>query len=285
MDHLPKEEQIFDETIHVKVGLKGENVVYFKHEIQNTQRLNHKIYGKFFVKQPTRKLLKANVKFYILTDLQFIKWESERAHLPRSGFSDFSKNSIVDPEEYLYSSKDALVEGNFEVSVDNVNAIFFVIDNSHSAFTSKDVELKVSEKWTEPIPPLELITKRKKSVSAKEELEKAEKNLEQNPEDVFNYLRTAIDLSIQGQFGFQKINSMPQFVADAEKYNFPLPSYSLISTIFSEGNKRLHAGKVATKFDAKNAIQIVRNFIDDLSKIDVSQEQIEDFKSKSQSVR
>ena len=148
MDYQPKNKKIIDETITVKVGLKGENIVYFKQEIQNTERLDHKIYGKFFVKQSPRKF-KQNVKFYILTDLQFIKWDSERVPLSRPAFSNFSKSSIVDPDEYLYSSKDALPEGSFEISVDNMHSIFFVVDNSHSAFTFKDVELKVWEKWNE----------------------------------------------------------------------------------------------------------------------------------------
>ncbi|WP_268541344.1 hypothetical protein [Candidatus Nitrosotenuis cloacae] len=280
---LPKE-PIIDQIVKVKTGLKGENVIYIKHEIQNNQKLDHKIYGEYAVKQLSRQLRNATIKFHILTDVQFIKWQSETSYLHKPTFSDYSKNSITDPEEYLYSSKDAVTKGNFAISVNNVNGVFFVLDNTHSVITSKDVELKVWETWKEPIPPSELIIKRKKFVSAKEELEKAEKNLERNPEDVFNYLRTAIDLSIQGQFGFQKIKNMPEFVADAEKYNFPLPSYSLISAIFSEGNKRLHVGKVATKFDAKNSIQIVRDFVEDLAKIDISQEQIKDFKNKSKSV-
>lgn len=283
MAYQPKEEKIIDETISVKVGIKGENIVYIKQEIQNTERLNHKIYGKFFVKQRPRKS-NLNVKFYILTDLQFLKWDSESAYLHRPAFSNYSKSSIVDPEEYLYSSNDALPEGNFEISVDNTNSIFFIIDNSHSAFKSKDVALKVWEKWEEKISPVDLITKRKKFVSVKEELDKAEKNLKEHPEDVFNYLRTAIDLSIKGKFGFQKIPRMSQFVDDAKKYNFPLPSYNLIYSIFSEGSSRLHGGEVSTRFEAEESIRVVRNFVDILSKLDVSQEQIEDFKKKSKSV-
>ncbi|MCH7647096.1 MAG: hypothetical protein IIA83_00605 [Thaumarchaeota archaeon] len=283
MEYRPRDEFFFDETIHVKVGLKGKNIVYFKQEIQNTERLNHKIYGKFSVRQTPPKFLKSNIKIHILTDLQFIQWTSENPHLRRPVFSNFSKSSIVDPQEYLYSSKDALTEGSFEISVDNIPSIFFTIDNSHSAFRSKDVELKVWEKWDEKIPSIDLITKRKKFVSAKEELDKAKKNSIQHPEDVFNHLRTAIDLSIQGQFGFKKIFPISQFITDAEKYNFPFPSPILIRTILSEGNSRLHEGKIATEFDAKNSIQIVQNFMDELAKIKVSQEQIEDFKNKSKS--
>lgn len=78
---------------------------------------------------------------------------------------------------------------------------------------------------------------------------------------------------------------MSQFFTDAEKYDFPLPSYNLIRTVFSEGNTRLHAGKVPTKFDAENSIQIVKGFIEKLSQMHISQEKIEDFKSKSESVK
>jgi len=57
----------------------------------------------------------------------------------------------------------------------------------------------------------------------------------------------------------------------------------LIRTILSEGNSRLHEGKISTEFDAKNSIQIVQNFMDELAKMEVSQEQIDDFKKKSKS--
>ncbi len=77
---------------------------------------------------------------------------------------------------------------------------------------------------------------------------------------------------------------MKDFLLDANKFDLPLPSYDLIYSIYSEGNKRLHEGKISTKFDAEESIRIVRNFIEKISTIKVTKKQIDDFKKQSKSV-
>lgn len=64
--------------------------------------------------------------------------------------------------------------------------------------------------------------------NGREELEKAKRNVKDHPEDVMNYLRTAIDLAIKERFGFKEIPRMIKFIEQAEKAGFPLPSYDLI---------------------------------------------------------
>ncbi|MDH5417411.1 MAG: hypothetical protein OEW86_05395 [Nitrosopumilus sp.] len=130
-----------------------------------------------------------------------------------------------------------------------------------------------------------IISKRKKFVTAREEIEKASMNIENNHEDVLNHLRTAIDLSIKEKFKFKKIPSMMRFLEDAKKYDFPLPSYNLIYSIFSEGNSRLHAGEINTEFEASESIRIVANFVEGLQMLQITKKQIDDFMSKSKTAK
>jgi len=134
-----------------------------------------------------------------------------------------------------------------------------------------------------PIKPLD--TERKKYVSARENLGKARENLaEGRVEDVTMPLRSAIDLSIKERFGFSKIHPMRTFFVDANKYDFPLSSYDLIYGLFDEGSSRIHEGKGSTVFEAKQMIRMVSEFIDSLDMINIPQEKIDEFKSKSNAV-
>jgi len=126
---------------------------------------------------------------------------------------------------------------------------------------------------------------RKRFVTAKDELDKAVEIVADCPEDAMGYLRTAIDLSIKTKFGFKKITGMGGFFRDAEEFNLPLPSYTLIYAIFNEGSKRLHDGKIPTPFEASTSVDTVTDFISELEKIVVSQEKINDFKNKCKYVK
>jgi len=126
-----------------------------------------------------------------------------------------------------------------------------------------------------PEPPI-----RKRFVTAKDELDKAVEIVADRPEDAMGYLRTAIDLSIKTKFGFKKIIMMGRFFSDAEEFNLPLPSYTLIYIIYNEGSKRLHDGKIPTPFEASKAVNTVTDFIAELEKTIVSQEKINEFKNK-----
>jgi len=125
---------------------------------------------------------------------------------------------------------------------------------------------------------------RKTFVTAKEELDKAVTAAADHPEDAMGYVRTAINLSLTHKFSFKKITSMYGFFHDAEQFGLPLPAYSMIYTIFNEGSKRLHEGKIHTNFEVSQAIETITNFIAELEKTEVSQEKINDFKTKCKSV-
>lgn len=174
-------------------------------------------------------------------------------------------------------------ESWFATVKDDFKTVVFSVENQFS-----DLRYKLMGKsWEglEAIKPIDyVLTERKKYVSSQEELTKAKEKIDSNPEDVMGYLRTAIDLSIKEKFGFTKIYKMIIFLEDADRLNFPLPSYSLIYTYFNEGSKRLHEGKINTPFEAKEAIRTVSNFIDELELIQIPDEQIENFKKECKQV-
>lgn len=176
----------------------------------------------------------------------------------------------------------------FQTNMYDVEGYIGTIKNDFKSL-AKNIEEKFSSSryrvmgnnWNEleKIKPMDyVISERKEYVTSREELTKAKEKVESNPEDVMGHLRTAIDLSIRERFGFSKIHKMIFFLDDAERLNFMLPSYSLIYTFFNEGSKRLHEGKVHTSFEAKEAIRTVTNFIDELELIQVTEEQIQNFK-------
>lgn len=245
-----------------------------------TEKNNQKLTGNVHVEQKKGENL--TIKFFVLTDLQFIKWQQEvgNSYPPLLVRSD--QESSLDPQEYLYSSKIAVSSCNFEIPINNETSIYFVLDNRFSYIRSKNVKLKVFEKWDEFVSPDE--ASRKKYINAKESLAKARECLNENVEDVAMHLRTTIDLAIKERFNFSKIRPMKNFFKDADKYNFPLPSYNLIYGLFDEGSSRIHAGKGNTLFEAKQMVRIVTEFIDALKTITITNEEINDFKSKCDAV-
>lgn len=125
----------------------------------------------------------------------------------------------------------------------------------------------------------------KKYVTARDEVIKAMKCASSNPEDVMIHIRTAIDLSIQEKFGFKKIHPMIQFLGDAKKHNLPLPSYDLIYKYFSSGSERIHSGNINTSFEVSQITRTVKEFIDELEEIKISQIEIENFKKQCKFVQ
>lgn len=127
--------------------------------------------------------------------------------------------------------------------------------------------------------------KRARYVKAREELEKAKQAVkDKNWDEVLNHLRPAIDLSIKERFGFKWIHPMKKFLSEAEKHNFPLPSYTMIYHYFDEGSQRIHQGKLNTPWECEKALGFVAEFIDRLDLLEISPEEIEEFKKKSKAV-
>lgn len=127
--------------------------------------------------------------------------------------------------------------------------------------------------------------KRAKYVKARDELQRAKQAVkDKNWDEVLNHLRPAIDLAIKEKFGFRRIFPMKRFLSDAEEYNFPLPSYTMIYDYFDEGSHRIHEGKLNTPWECEKALSFVAEFIDRLDLVSVSQEDINEFKRKCKAV-
>jgi len=122
-------------------------------------------------------------------------------------------------------------------------------------------------------------------VEARDELGKAKQAVKDRKwEEVLNHLRPAIDLALKEKFGLNKIHPMKQFLLDAEKYNLPLLSYSMIYDYFDEASQRLHGGKLHTPWECEKALSFVTELIDRLDVIDISKTDIDKFKKKSRTV-
>jgi hypothetical protein len=131
-----------------------------------------------------------------------------------------------------------------------------------------------------------LPVKRARYVKARDELEKAKGAVKGKKwDEVLNHLRPSIDLALKEKFGFQKIFPMKQFLQDAEKHNFPLPSYALLYDYFDEGSHRIHEGKLHTPWECEKALNFVAEFIDRLDLVDISKEDIDKFKKVSSAVK
>lgn len=130
-----------------------------------------------------------------------------------------------------------------------------------------------------------LPVKRARYIEARDELAKAKKAVKEgNWEEVLNHLRPAIDLAIKEKFGFKRIKGYKQFFNDAGKYGLTLPSYDMIYRYFDEASQRLHEGRLHTPWECQEALDFVAKFIERLDLIDVSEEEIKEFKRKSKSV-
>ena len=77
---------------------------------------------------------------------------------------------------------------------------------------------------------------------------------------------------------------MRQFLADAEKYGLPLPSYTMLYDYFDEGSQRIHGGKLNTPFECQKALEFVAGFIDGLEVINISQKDVDNFRNNSKAV-
>ena len=120
---------------------------------------------------------------------------------------------------------------------------------------------------------------RARFVNSRQELEKAKQAVKDEQwTEVLNHLRPAVDLALKEKFGFKRIQPMKSFIADAEKFNLVLPSYTMLYDIFDEGTKRIHEGKLNTPYECQRALEFVAGFIDRLDLIDVTPQQLDDFK-------
>jgi hypothetical protein len=121
--------------------------------------------------------------------------------------------------------------------------------------------------------------KRRKYVTAREELGTAQQMTKNGKyEEVLNHIRPALELAIKERFGFAKFKNFWKFLIDADKLNFPLPAFDMLYFYYGEGSGRIHAGKLSNPFECKTALNFAEGFIERLELINISQQEIDNFK-------
>jgi hypothetical protein len=123
------------------------------------------------------------------------------------------------------------------------------------------------------------LTKRHKYITARQELENARQAVRDGKyENVLNHIRPAIELAIKERFGFTRFKNFWEFLVCADNSDFPLPSYDMLYFYFKEGSGRLHSGRLHTPLECQTALDFADGFIDRLELINISQEEIDNFK-------
>jgi len=151
-----KKVKVFENEFKIGPLLKRDPLWIHREEILNAGKVNHRIHGSFVVKGGNESNL--TIKCYILTDLQFVEWAEYFHAASAPVFVNPSKGSISDPQNYIYSSIDALPKGNFDIKMGKENVLYFILDNRFSALTSKNVQLVIWEEWDESILPIDVVT-------------------------------------------------------------------------------------------------------------------------------
>ncbi|WP_428325929.1 phospholipase D family protein [Nitrosopumilus sp.] len=155
-EYRHKRTKIIEEKFTLTRGSTDNTLGLHRQEFLNAGKKDHKIKGKFYVNQNEKS--NYTIKFFILTDQQFVYWAGDPSRLHAPVFTRFSKQNPTDPQHFLYSSKNAIQKDEFELNLNKENILYFIFDNSFSTLTSKDVELKVWEEWEEKIQPIDVVT-------------------------------------------------------------------------------------------------------------------------------
>lgn len=125
------------------------------------------------------------------------------------------------------------------------------------------------------------LTKRRKYIPARGELENVEQAVKDGSyENVLSHVRPAIELAVKERFGFTRFKNFWEFLVYADNSDFPLPSYDMLYFYFSESSSRLHSGRLHTPLECQTALNFTNSFIDRLELINITQEEIDDFRKK-----
>jgi hypothetical protein len=107
--------------------------------LEHQKKINHKIITSFSVFQPNPNMIH-DIRIMLMDDYQIIEWLLDCV----TGGTTYIRR----PKNYLHIT-DQVSSGVFEDQISrNVHA-YFVLDNSYSAFTVKQVQFIVREEWDE----------------------------------------------------------------------------------------------------------------------------------------
>jgi len=188
----------------------------------------------------------------------------------------------------IMQEKDGLGRGNTHSNLDKLKIAIsnyrYSIDTTMDYVRKQLYETNWASMKKINIEDYLLLAKRRRYIKARDELEWVKQAIKEGKyEDILTHLRTAIDLAIKERFGFTKIWMKP-FLIDAKENGFPLPSYTMLYDYYDEGSQRLHSGRLNTPYECQKALDFVDGFIDRLELINISQEEIDNFKKKCRCV-
>lgn len=146
MTNRHKKVEIFNGTVNVGTGNYGVHLIPCI--LDHVGKLNHKIACTFAVSQPNPNMIH-DIKLYLMNELQIIEWL----------FNSIANTSsyLKPPIKYVHNSGQ-VKEGNFEKNVTQSVHGFFVLDNSYSTITSKQVSVMINEEWDENVSTLDVVT-------------------------------------------------------------------------------------------------------------------------------
>jgi len=259
----------------------------FRSDLENMKKMDNILISKLEDNFPNQETIEWIMDVYIdklqELDVKMKKIKKEMIDGTSTNFRDVITNLTDYAHKVAFETNHARLNDR----IMNLKGYFKSV-NSYAEKEFMEIRNRLWESdWQglEKIKPVEYLTvERKRYVSAFDELQKARDCLDGKIEDVTLHLRPAINQSLLERFKFKRIHPMSRFMEDAKKHNFPLPSYDFIYEIYDEGSDRLHAGKPPTSWEAQQMIKTVSSFIDALDLIEISDEDIEDFKKKSNTV-
>jgi len=133
-----KQVELFSHTVEVGTGVNG---LYIFHTYLNHEgKINHKIFGNFTVTQKNSNQIH-DVKFYVLSDEEFINWFFDLVE---------KKSTYLPPPSANYQSGKT-TDGKFTKGVSGSVKSYFVFDNRFSTLTIKEVYFQLIEEWEEEI--------------------------------------------------------------------------------------------------------------------------------------
>lgn len=137
MSHNHKSSEIINKTVRVGTGIRG--IFLIPCILEHRNKINHKIITSFSVLQPNPNMIH-DIRIMLMDDYQIIAWLLDCV---TSGTTYIKR-----AKNYLHATGQ-LSSGIFESSISQSIHSYFVLDNSYSAFTMKQVQIVVTEEWDE----------------------------------------------------------------------------------------------------------------------------------------
>lgn len=133
----------------IRIGTSTMNATHLiRLQIDHIGKDNHTVIGNFSVQQ-TQNNTALDIRFYILSEEQFISWVVE--NLGKSV-------SFPHPKYVVFGNGNLAKMDNFQISITASYNMYLILDNRHSFSTLKNVKVSVIEEWDESTSSLDVVT-------------------------------------------------------------------------------------------------------------------------------